>query len=53
MIATSAEQQTQVSREIGRNIETIAHSVEQNSNAAQESAEIARHLAKLAQIVAH
>lgn len=50
MIAASAEQQSQVSLEIGRNIETIAQSVEQNSNAAQESAAIARHLAKLAQI---
>lgn len=53
MIASSAEQQIQVSLEIGKNIEAIAHSVEQNSSAAQESAAIAKHLAKLAQIVVH
>lgn len=53
MIAASAEQQSQVSLEIGRNIETIAQHVEQNSQAAQESAAVARHLAKLAQIVSY
>lgn len=53
IIASSTEQQSQVSLEIGRNVETIALHVEENSRAAQESAAIALHLAKLAQVVAH
>ncbi|AEF99424.1 methyl-accepting chemotaxis protein [Methylomonas methanica] len=52
IIACSTEQQSQVSLEIGRNVETIALRVEENNKAAQESAAIALHLAKLAQIVA-
>ncbi|ATG88610.1 methyl-accepting chemotaxis protein [Methylomonas koyamae] len=53
MIAASTEQQSQVSLEIGRNVESIAQHVEENSKAAQESAAIARHLSKLAQVVVH
>lgn len=53
IIACSTEQQSQVSHEIGHNVETIALHVEENSKAAQESASIALHLSKLAQIVAN
>ncbi|MCQ8105103.1 methyl-accepting chemotaxis protein [Methylomonas sp. SURF-2] len=52
-IALGTEQQSQASQEIGRNVETIALHVEENSKAAQESAAIALHLTKLAQVVAH
>ena len=50
MIASSAEQQGQVSMDIGRNIESIAASVDTNTKAALESAKIASHLAKLTQL---
>ncbi|MGR9044267.1 MAG: methyl-accepting chemotaxis protein [Gammaproteobacteria bacterium] len=49
MIATSAEQQSQVSIDIGQNIESISSSVESNSRAAFESANIANYLAELTQ----
>jgi len=52
-IAASTDQQSQASREIGRNIETIAAGVEQNSIAAQESASVAKHLTRLAQVAMH
>lgn len=52
VITYSTEQQSQVSLEIGHNVEAIALRVEENNKAAQESASIALHLAKLAQIVA-
>ncbi len=47
MIASSAEQQSYVSLDIGKNIETIAASVETNTQAAAESANIATHLVEL------
>ncbi len=46
-IVTGAEQQGQVSHEIGRNIESIASSVEENSRAANETANIATYLAEI------
>ncbi len=49
MIASSAEQQGQVSIDIGRNIESISASVDTNTRAALESAKIASHLAQLTQ----
>lgn len=51
-IAACTEQQSQVSLEIGQNIETIARSVEENSKVAQDSAAIAQHLSQLSSIVA-
>jgi methyl-accepting chemotaxis protein len=53
VIVNATEQQSKVSIEIGRNIETITQHVEENGKAAQESASIARHLAKLSQVVVH
>ncbi len=46
-IASCTEQQGAVSKDIGKNIESIALTVENNSHAAQESANIADHLAEL------
>ncbi len=53
MIATGIEQQSQVSTDIGRRIETISSGVESNARSAQESADIANHLAELTQPFTH
>lgn len=53
MIATGIEQQSQVSTDIGRRIETISSGVESNARSAQESADIANHLAELTQPFIH
>ncbi len=47
IIVASAEQQGQVSQNIGQNIDAIASSVDSNSQAAAETAHIATHLAEL------
>lgn len=49
MIAASMEQQSQVSMDIARNLESISSSVDKTTSAAVESANIASHLALLTQ----